>query len=61
MTTIRELIEKLQEFPPEAEILIEDIESDQQFFIMSFSQEFGRLLIGIGSEQEPEPEEEEPK
>lgn len=45
--TIKELIQKLHEFPLDAEIEIDDIEDDQEFFIINFSLGGNILTIEI--------------
>lgn len=32
--TVKELIEKLHEYPPDADVVIEDLDDDQEFFIV---------------------------
>lgn len=58
MTTVKELIEKLQEFPPDAVIAIEDLDDDQEYFIASFGRGDNQLTIVITSEEEEETSEE---
>ncbi|WP_196517612.1 hypothetical protein [Nostoc sp. WHI] len=54
--TVKELIEKLQEFPQEAEIAIEELENDQEFYIISFHAGDNRVTIVISDEEEEETE-----
>ncbi|MEH2200945.1 hypothetical protein [Nostoc sp.] len=54
--TVRELIEKLQGFPADAEIAIEDLDDDQEFFIVGLNPGDGRLIVVITDElEEQEP------
>jgi hypothetical protein len=55
--TVKEFIEKLHDYPAEAEIAIEDIEDDQEYFIISFAPGDNKLTIVISSEEEDEEEE----
>ncbi|MEH2414468.1 hypothetical protein [Nostoc sp.] len=54
--TVKELIEKLHEFPPGAEVAIEDFEDDQEFFIISFAPGDNKLTIVISGEEEEDEE-----
>lgn len=56
--TVKELIETLYEYPPEAEIRIEDLKYDQEFSIVSFYPGDNILTIVITDEDiiEDEPE-----
>lgn len=56
--TVQELIQKLHEFPADAAIAIEDLDDDQEFFVVSFELGDGRLAIVITDEEEEETEEE---
>ncbi|MEH2390033.1 MAG: hypothetical protein V7K14_30570 [Nostoc sp.] len=55
--TIKELIEKLHEYPPDAEVALEDLEDDQEYFIISFAPGDNKLTIVISGEEEDEEEE----
>lgn len=52
--TVKQLIEKLHEFPPEAEIVIEELQYDREFFIVSFNPGDNILTIVITDEEEKE-------
>lgn len=54
--TVKELIEKLHEFPPDAEVAIESFENHEEFFIISFAPGDNRLTIVISGEEEEEEE-----
>ena len=56
--TVQELIQKLHEFPADAAIELEDLDDDQQFFIVSFNAGDGRVAIVITDEEEEEEGEE---
>lgn len=56
--TVQKLIEKLQGFPADSEIAIEDLVSDQEFFLISLSSGDNRVTIVISDEPEEEGEEE---
>lgn len=55
--TVRQLIQKLHEYEPDAEVAIEDLDDDQEFFIASFSPGDNRLTIVITDELGEEEEE----
>ena len=55
--TVGQLIQKLHEFPADAEIAIEDLDDDQEFFITSFSPGDNRVTIVITDELGEEEEE----
>ncbi|MEH2320836.1 hypothetical protein [Nostoc sp.] len=56
--TVKQLIDKLQEFlPSDAAIVLEDLDDDQEFFITSFNAGDGRLTIVITDKEEEEDEE----
>ncbi|MEH1783362.1 MAG: hypothetical protein V7K67_15460 [Nostoc sp.] len=50
--TVRELIETLQGFPADAEIAMEDLDDDQEFFIVGVNPGDGRVTIVITDELE---------
>ncbi|MHC5862043.1 hypothetical protein [Nostoc sp.] len=54
--TVQELVQKLNEFPADAEIAIENLDDDQEFFIVSFNPGDNRLTIVITDEEEEEEE-----
>ena len=49
---VKELIQKLHEFEPDADVAIEDLDDDQEYFIASFAPGDGRLTIVITDEEE---------
>ncbi|MEH2280645.1 MAG: hypothetical protein V7K90_04770 [Nostoc sp.] len=57
--TVQELIQKLHEFPADAEIAIEDLDDDRESFIVNFALGDNRLILVItdelGEEEEEEP------
>lgn len=56
--TVKQLIDKLQEFlPSDAVIVLENLEDDQEFYITSFNSGDGKLTIVITDEEEEEGEE----
>ncbi|MEH1765785.1 hypothetical protein [Nostoc sp.] len=57
--TVQELVQKLNEFPADAEIAIENLDDDQEFFIVSFNPGDNRLTIVITDELGEEEEETE--
>ncbi len=57
--TVQGLIEKLQSFPGDAEIAIEDSADDQEFSIVNFALGDNKLTIVIRSEEEEDEEDEE--
>ncbi|BBD64487.1 hypothetical protein NIES4072_18510 [Nostoc commune NIES-4072] len=52
--TIQNLIEKLQGFPADSEIAFEDLDSDQEFFLVSLNPGDNRVTIVITAEPEEE-------
>ncbi|MEH1852671.1 MAG: hypothetical protein V7L11_13650 [Nostoc sp.] len=48
--TVQELVQKLNEFPADAAIAIEDLDDDQEFFIVSFSPGDNKVIIVITNE-----------
>lgn len=56
--TVKRLIEKLHEFPLEAEIAIEAVEDEQEFYIFNFNSDDNILTIVISGEDFEEKEEE---
>ncbi|MEH1933854.1 MAG: hypothetical protein V7L14_09010 [Nostoc sp.] len=52
--TVKELIEKLHDYSPDAEVVIEDLDDDQEFFIDSFSPRENVLTIVITDQEEEE-------
>ena len=54
--TVRELIETLQGFPADAEIVIEDLDDDHEFFIVGVNPGDNRVTIVITDELEEEEE-----
>ncbi|MEH1874117.1 hypothetical protein [Nostoc sp.] len=55
--TVQELIEKLQAFPADSVIAFEDLEDDQEFFLVSLNPGDNRLTIVISGEDLEEEEE----
>ena len=55
--TVQGLIEKLQGYPGDAEIAIENLEDDHEFFIASLGMGDNRLTIVITDQEEEEDEE----
>ncbi len=55
--TVQGLIEKLQGYPGDAELAIENLEDDQQFFIASLAPGDNKLTIVITDQEEEEDEE----
>ena len=54
--TVQQLIEKLQGFPADSVIAFEDLEDDQEFFIVSLNPGDNRLTIVISGEDLEEEE-----
>jgi hypothetical protein len=54
--TVQELIEKLQGFPANSVIALEDLYNDVEFFIASFNPGDNRLTIGITDQAEEDEE-----
>ncbi|MEH2050079.1 hypothetical protein [Nostoc sp.] len=54
--TVRELIETLQGFPADAEIAIEDLDDDEEFFIVGLNPGDNKVIIVITDELEEEEE-----
>lgn len=57
--TVRQLIEKLHEFPPEAAIALESVDNADELFIFNFGLDHNELTIFIASEDEEELEDDE--
>ncbi|MEH2456550.1 hypothetical protein [Nostoc sp.] len=57
--TVKQLIDKLQEFPAEAAIRLEDLDDDHELFLVSFQSGLGRLTIVITNEEEEDEEQKE--
>ena len=54
---VKELIQKLHDFDPDAEVALEDLDDDQEFFITSFSPGDNKVTIVITDELGEEEEE----
>jgi hypothetical protein len=54
--TVKELIEKLHDYPADAEIAIEELDDDQEYFIASFAPGDNKVTIVITDEEEEEDE-----